>query len=58
MIFFTLINLFDFILDAFFILNLIYDFFYFLKLIVINKFEGLYKNIRYIIVIAKIIKFK
>ena len=53
-----LINLFKFILNAFLIFNLINNFLNFLKLIIINKLKNLYKKIRYIIIIAIIIKLK
>ena len=54
---YILISLFNFILDALLIFNLINNFFYLLKLIIINKFKNLYKDIRRVIVIANIIRF-
>ena len=52
--FLILINLFNFILYIFSIINLINDFFDILKLVIIDKFERLYK-FYYRVINAKII---
>jgi len=57
-IFFTLTSLFNLILDTFLILYLIDNFFDLLLLIIIDEIGGLYKVIRYLAVVAVVVRFK